>query len=545
MAEQTGGTVEAVVAKLSELKDGEMKEVDVGDNKVLLIKDKGHFKAIGAKCTHYGAPLKGGVYYNGGSRCPWHGARFDTSSGDIEDYPGGGCIPKFDVSVNGNDVVLTTTPVVTKKLAAKNDSDSRLFVIIGGGAAGAIAAETLRTEGYTGRLIVIDRFKTLPYDRTKLSKVMDSQLDKILLKPEEFYKCAGIEFLLGALVTELDPDAKTITLGDGQVLHYTKALIATGADSQKLAFIPGHNGTNVYTLRTIEEAHAIFSAVEGKNVVIIGSSFIGMEVAASIVKKSKSITVVGMENVPFERVLGGEIGKVLQQFHEAQGIKFVLNAIAKEFLKSDDGAVHTIVLKDDSKIAADIVIIGAGVLPATSFLKESPSIKRERDRSIIVDKHLWTGADGLFAAGDMAKFPLKLLHDELVRIEHWGISQTMGSVAAKNMAAEKPNHPFISVPVFWTAQYGKSIRYAGHALHYEKVILDTAGEKIDPTNPKFVAYYSHNDNIVAVCTVQRDPIAAQVAEIFYAQLPLTATEVEAAIAGTGNTNALLATKLKQ
>jgi len=320
-------------------------------------------------------------------------------------------------------------------------------------------------------------------------------------------------------------------------------LLATGADAQKLAFIPGHNGKNVYTLRTIDEAHHIFSVVEGKSVVIIGSSFIGMEVAASIIKKTKSVTVVGMESCPFERVLGIEVGKVLQQFHESQGIKFVLNMTAKEFKQLPDGT-YTIILKDDSQLSADIILLGAGALPATSYIKDNPFIKREKDRSIIVDKFLHTGAEGLFAAGDLARFPLSLLDEELVRIEHWGIAQTQGAVAAKNMIVDKPNHPFTNVPVFWTTQYGKSFRYAGHGLQYEKVILDTAGEKLDPTNPKFVAYYSHNNKIVAVCTVQRDPVAAQVAEIFYAKIPLTGTELEAAIASSGNTNALLIEKLK-
>jgi len=372
---------------------------------------------------------------------------------------------------------------------------------------------------------------------------MDIPLEKILLKPEEFYKAAGVELFLGVEVTELDADAKTIKLNNGHTLKYTKSLLASGADSQKLAFIPGHNGTNVHTLRTIDEAHRINATVEGKTVVIIGSSFIGMEVASCIVKKCKSVTVVGMEAVPFERVLGIEVGKVLQQFHEAQGIKFIMNAVAKEFQQNADQCVHTVVLKDDSKLPADVVIIGAGVVPVTSFVKGN-TLKFERDRSIIVDKYLHTGADGLFAAGDIARFPISLLNDELVRIEHWGISQTQGAVAAKNMVADKPSHPFNNVPVFWTVQHGKSVRYAGHGIRYEKVILDTAGEKLDPTNPKFTAYYSHNDNIVAVCTMQRDPMAAQVAEIMNAKIPLTANELEAAISSTGSTNVVLSAKLK-
>jgi len=362
-----------------------------------------------------------------------------------------------------------------------------------------------------------------------------------LLRPESFYKSADIEFILGVEVTELNADTKTIKLSDGQTLNYNKALLASGADAQKLTFIPGHDGTNVYTLRTIEEAHRINAAVEGKTVVIIGSSFIGMEVAACIVKRVKSVTVIGIEDVPFERVLGREVGKIMQQFHETQGVKFILNAVAKEFQKHDDGSVHTIVLKDDSTVPVDILIIGAGVVLSTAFIKGN-NLKFERDRSLIVDKYL-QAEDGLYAAGDIARFPLALLNEELVRIEHWGVAQNHGAVAAKNMVADKPCHPFTNVPVFWTAQYGKSFRYTGHALRYEKVILDSAGEKIDPANPKFAAYYSHNNNIVAAFTVQRDPIVAQVAEIMNAKIPLTADELEASITSTGSTNAILKAKL--
>jgi len=269
-----------------------------------------------------------------------------------------------------------------------------------------------------------------------------------------------------------------------------------------------------------------------------------MEVACCIVKKSKLVTVVGMESVPFERVLGSAVGSIMQQFHERQGIKFIMNAVAKEFQKGTDNYVHTVVLKDDTKLVADIIIIGAGVVPVTSFVKDSPSIKREKDRSVIVDKYLYTGADGLYAAGDIARFPLSLLDNEYVRIEHYGIAQSQGAVAALNMIAPTHNHPFTNVPFFWTSQHGKSFRYVGHALKYDKVILDTLGEAIDPSNPKFVAYYCHNDIVVAVCTVQRDPIAAQVAEIMNAKITLRAEDIQGAISSTNTANSVVSGKLK-
>jgi len=278
---------------------------------------------------------------------------------------------------------------------------------------------------------------------------------------------------------------------------------------------------------------------------IIGSSFIGMEIASSILNKAKSITVVGMETVPFERVLGTQVGTIIKKFHEAQGIKFMMDSVVKEFLKDENNQVHTVVLKNDTKLSADKIIIGAGVIPVTNYIKDSPSIKTGRDRSIIVDEYLWTGADGLYAVGDIARFPLAFLHNELVRIEHYGNSQTQAAIAAKNMIADKNSYSFTNVPVFWTSQLGKSIRYAGYALQYDEVVLDTHGQGDNPADPKFAAYYSDKDNIVAVATMQRDPIAAYVAEILQGTIPLKATELKERIKSTGSTNSLLQEKLKK
>uniref|UniRef100_A0A6B2L151 FAD/NAD(P)-binding domain-containing protein n=1 Tax=Arcella intermedia TaxID=1963864 RepID=A0A6B2L151_9EUKA len=433
---------------------------------------------------------------------------------------------------------------VHRPLTARVESDSSVFAIVGAGPAGVAAVDALRTGGYTGRILLIERFNTLPYDRTKLSKAIDSQYQKILLKGEDYFKAAGVELILGVEVVSLDVDSKTIVLSNQQTVQYTKALIATGGDPQKLSFIPGHDANNIFTLRTVDDAQRIHSAVDGKDIVIVGSSFIGLEVAAAIVKRAKSVTVVGMETVPFERVLGTQVGTVLKQFHESQGIKFVLNAVAKEFQKSESNNVHTVLLKDDTKLSADIVIIGAGIIPATSFIKGA-HIKMEKDRSIVVDKHLQVvGAEGTYAAGDIARYPFEFLNESLVRIEHFGVAMTQGALAAKNMLAKAPQASFTNIPFFWTAQYGKSIRYAGHALQYDQVILDTQGENIDPANPKFVAFYAHQQKIVAVCTMQRDPVAAQVAELMSAKVELLAGEVEEAIKVDKSANKLLEKKMK-
>jgi len=222
----SGGVIEAVVAKVSDLKNGEMKEVELGEGKVLLVKEHDKIFATGTKCTHYGAPLKTGSLCNGRIRCPWHGACFNVATGDIEDFPGMDSIHTFKVTIKGEDVIVSASESQLKdfkKAPSKGScsaSDQRLFLLVGGGPASAECAETLRAEGFTGKIIVVCKENVLPYDRPKLSKAMSSTADKILLRPAEFYKERNIEFLLGVEVTELDAATKTATLSNGNKLQY-------------------------------------------------------------------------------------------------------------------------------------------------------------------------------------------------------------------------------------------------------------------------------------------------------------------------------------
>lgn len=180
-----------------------MKEVEIADGKALLVRSKDKVYAVGTKCTHYGAPLKTGAICNGRIRCPWHGACFSLTTGDIEDYPGIDPIHSFPVSVKGDEVSITVTKAAltnTKrsvKMASYSAEDKRVFVIVGGGPAGAICAETLRKEGFTGKIVLISKEKLLPYDRPKLSKALSIAADKIVLRPAEFYAQNNIEMVLG------------------------------------------------------------------------------------------------------------------------------------------------------------------------------------------------------------------------------------------------------------------------------------------------------------------------------------------------------------
>jgi len=235
-----------------------------------------------------------------------------------------------------------------------------------------------------------------------------------------------------------------------------------------------------------------------------------METASCIIKKASSVTIIGMEKVPFERVLGLEIGEIMQRFHEINGVHFVMNAIVQEFVKQDN-IVVAVKLKEGPEIPCDVVILGAGVLPATDFINNE-KLAKERDRSLLVNEYLYTGKDGLYAAGDIARYPFHLTEGKTVRIEHWGMAQIQGAIVAKNMIHGDVNK-CLNIPFFWTTNYTKSLRYCGHALEYQRVVMDFGSEPLSYENPKFAAYYMNNGKVLAMCTMNRDPLCSQVAEL--------------------------------
>jgi len=319
-----------------------------------------------------------------------------------------------------------------------------------------------------------------------------------------------------------------------------------------LKFIPGHDGTNIYPLRTVEDANTIYSIVDDKDVVIVGSSFIGMETASCIVKKCRSLFVIGMEKAPFERVLGIDIGTILQKFHEINGVKFILNAVVQQFVKQDDVVVKLIVkIKNPEteeeileELSCDILILGAGVTCGTDYI-HNDKINKDKDRSIKVDEYLYTGKDGLYAGGDIARYPWKFLPGKMIRIEHWGMAQIHGQVVAKNMVrgnVVKCEH----VPFFWTQQYGSlSVKYAGHALEYQRVIIDHGEEIVTYENPKFAAYYINNGVAIAICSINRDPISSSFAEILNAGIEIREEQLEQSIHETKSTDELIERFLRQ
>jgi apoptosis-inducing factor 3 len=498
---------EARVAKRGDLKDGDMKEVMVGETRVLLSRIKGKFHAIGNICTHYGGYLHEGCLSGTGVYCPWHQSRFNVITGDLEEPPALDAVPRFEVRVEGDDVIVSVpegagdrrVPAMTRYNPA---ADQRTFAILGAGAAGNMAAQTLREDGFQGRVIMITQENSLPYDRPNVSKGYlygDAGLDSLPWRPEQFYREHDLEMRFGHRVTRVDATAKFIEFATGARLSYDTLLLATGGAARPLA-APGGDLGNVFTLRIIEDATRIIAAAgQASQAVVVGASFIGMEAAYSLTRRGLKVTVVAPGAVPFEKQLGPEIGRVLQKLFEEHGVAFRMGARVARL--EGDGQVKAVVLEGGEKLPADLVVAGVGVKPATGFLQGVPL---NPDGSVSVDKYLRV-ADGLYAAGDIARFP-DWRTGEAIRIEHWRLAQQHGRVAAHNMAGR--SEEFRGVPFFWSELFEAMPQYVGHVSAWDEIIMHG-----DLEARNFVAFYVKNNQVMAACGLQHDAQMAAIAEL--------------------------------
>lgn len=501
--------VEKVVCKDEEFQDGTMAEFEMGqDGKILLVKDNGTYTALGTKCTHYGAPLKNGVFIGGKIRCPWHGACFDGKTGDIEDFPGLDSLPCYQVTVQDGDVKIKASLSALKSnkrikpMVKYSHANPSTFVIIGGGAAGHLCAETLRQEGFTGKIILITKEKFLPYDRPKLSKALDSKASDLYLRSEEFYKSADISVMLETEVTSIDTAEKWVACNNGKLkVKFDSLMIATGGQPITLD-ATGYELKNICYLRTPEDGQLIAKESAGKAVVIVGSSFIGMEVASYLLNKAQSINIISRSPVPFAAVFGKEIGARIKQLFEEKHVVFHSGSDIVKFIGEGD-TLKSVELSSGDVLPADICIVGIGVKPATSFLKDS-GIDVDDKGYVVVNEMLETNIKGIYAGGDIVKFPLTSYENIKVNICHWQMALSHGHTAAMNMLGKKLI--FHSVPFFWSAMCGKNFRYAGYGSGFDDVII-----KGDLDKFQFIAYYCLQSKVVAVCTVNKDPEAAKFA----------------------------------
>lgn len=490
---------EQTVATADELKDGQMKQVTVGETPVLLCKVDGDYYALGAKCTHYGAPLADGVLHGKQVFCPWHHAGFDVTNGDNNEPPAYDGLPTFPVHEKDGEIIVKVPDDApgrrTMKMSHFNvQSDKRDFVILGAGAAGEAAAETLRQQGFEGHIFLITKESQTPYDRPNLSKEYlsgDAPEEWMPLRGEDFYKKYDIDLSRNRQVREINVDKQEITFGDSATQHYDELLIATGGIARTLD-VPGKDLENVFTLRSFNDADRIIEQLgKGKKAVIVGSSFIGLETATSLQKRGLAVHVVAPEAVPYQKVFGEEIGNWIRKKHEDSGIQFSLGSSVTE-LKGRNGKVTAVSLSDGKTLDADIVLVGIGVRPNTDFVKGLPT---HNDGGIKVDQYLMA-TDHVYAAGDIAWFPYWRI-DQLVRIEHWRLAQQHGRIAAHNMLGKQL--PYKSIPFFWTSQGSVTLNYLGYAKDWDDLIIDG-----NIKNDDFMVYYIKNNEVAAVATPNRE-----------------------------------------
>ncbi|HVZ77594.1 MAG TPA: FAD-dependent oxidoreductase, partial [Gemmatimonadaceae bacterium] len=425
---------------------------------VLLTRIDGVCHAVGATCTHYGAPLVEGLVADGAVRCPWHHACFSLRTGETLRAPALFDLPRW--RVEERDGLVFVREPITESLPRRTPARRpESVVIVGAGAAGNAAAETLRREGYDGPITMVDPDPSAPVDRPNLSKdylAGTAQPEWIPLHDEQFYHGQRIT-LVRARVTRIDADTHTATLDNGQLLPWGALILATGADPVRLA-VP-NAGTPVYVLRTLADSNAIIAAATApgaSRVVVVGASFIGLEVAASLRARGLAVHVVAPEARPLERVMGPAIGDFIRSLHEEHGVTFHLGHTVREL------GVRSATLDDDTTIAADFVVAGIGVRPAVSLASWA---KLDVSGGVVVDEYLETNVPGIFAAGDIARWPDRHTGSP-IRVEHWVLAERQGQVAARNVLGAQQR--FDAVPFFWSQHYDVTIAYVGHAERWDQ-----------------------------------------------------------------------------
>ena len=450
----------------------------------------------------YGAPLADGVLSGERIVCPWHHACFNVLTGNREEPPAIDSLPRYDVRAEDGRVWVRVPDEAqdrrTPTMASPDNVDKRVFVILGGGASGYSAAQTLREDGFEGRILIITRENRLPYDRPNLSKDYlqgHAEPEWMPLRPQEFFDEHGIEVMFGREVTRVDATSKTITFSDGVEQRYDALLVATGGVPRSL---PLRAPTRKSSRPSIQMRTRIEAATHASRAVVIGGSFIGMEVASSLIERGCSVTVVAPGSVPFQKVLGAEIGGMFQRLHESHGVDFRLGLGTTRF--EGEGKVAAVILIRRG-LDADLVVVGIGVAPATGRYRTEYV---HTDGGVVVDKHL-RAADCMYAAGDIAWFPAPLT-GERQRIEHWRTALQQGKAAANNMAGK--GVAYTGVPFFWTQQFDVRLSYVGHAERWDDIIVDG-----DVASRDFLAFFVKGNRAIAVAGMNRDREMAAIEEL--------------------------------
>jgi apoptosis-inducing factor 3 len=473
----------------SALTDGGMIVGRVDDEEVVVARSGTELFAVRAHCSHYRGPLAKGLIVGDTVRCPWHHACFSLRTGEALRAPALDPISCWRVDVEGDRIFVREKLPAASPPPLSGQLPSSI-VIVGGGAAGVSAAEMLRRRGYDGPLTLISADADPPVDRPNLSKDFlagEAQDDWIPLWPDDFYAERRIELVLGRGVVAIDPARRTVRLDDNSERAYGALLLATGADPVRLP-IPGASDDRVMYLRSFTDSRAIVQrAASARRVVVVGGSFIGLEVAASLRARGIAVDVVARDRAPLERVMGAEVGRFVRALHEKQGVTFHL----EQTVARVDG--RTVTLSGGGTLDCDFVVVGAGVAPAVAIAEQAGLAM---DRGVVVNEYLETSVSGIFAAGDIARWPDPHTGDR-IRVEHWVVAERQGQVAARNMIGGRER--FDAVPFFWSRHYDVRINYVGHAERWDDVRIDGSLEALDCT-----VEYRRGGRTLAVATVGRD-----------------------------------------
>lgn len=472
----------------SELHDGSMVAGRVGEEQVLLVRDRGEVFAVGATCTHYGAPLADGAVVDGTIRCPWHHACFDLQTGAVLRAPALAPLSRWRVDRRG-DRLFVGERIDPQPPPSVVGPDTVL--IAGAGAAGVGVADTLRNEGYTGRIVLVSGEAHLPYDKPNLSKDFlagNAPAEWLPLHPHQYYEDRRIELRLGVTVSLIDTTAKCIVTSCGERHAFGALVLATGASARGL---PVEGAERILYLRSRGDAELLVAkAASARRAVVIGSSFIGLETAASLRQRGLDVVVTSPDRVPLARIMGEEVGSHIRSIHETHGIRFRLG---RSVVAVDGSGV---VLDDGEHLAGDLVVAGVGVSPSVELASAAGIVTGD---GIMVNEYLETSVPNVYACGDVAAWPDERTNERL-RVEHWVVAGRQGQTVARNILGKR--EPFNAVPFFWSAHFDTVIVYVGHASAWDAAEVQGSLAENDAT-----IVYRARGHVQAVATIGRDRVS--------------------------------------